>query len=199
MVGNTQTYLQVTHSQMYEEQVCCVLQIEETKVLIRLSHSGLDYYHSYFQGLLLCCVSLTFMGWIAWLLCLLLRQNTGKSREGRLLAYATLLVLKLGYALQASAHQDKSWSGGVGGGMLEAVYNNLYTGLILIHLITYFYKSILLIQLNQFLLCNPTVVKCLSLAALLQSLLCVLSVTWIICHPQGIQSQTTYSIPRSQD
>lgn len=91
--------VKVCISLMNEEQVCCVLQIEETKELIRLSHSGLDYYHSYFQGLLLSCVSLSFMGWIAWLLCLLLRQNPGKLREGRVLANSKLFVsylVKLG-------------------------------------------------------------------------------------------------------
>lgn len=45
--------------------------------------------------------------------------------------------------LKTSHGQVVSW-----GGKLEAVYNNLYTALILIHLITYFYTLIILIQLN---------------------------------------------------
>ncbi|XP_046661956.1 GPI ethanolamine phosphate transferase 1 [Homalodisca vitripennis] len=49
--------------------------IEECRNLIRLSHSGLQYYHSYFQGLLLCCVTLSFLGWIAWLFCHLLQDT----------------------------------------------------------------------------------------------------------------------------
>uniref|UniRef100_A0A1B6L1H3 GPI ethanolamine phosphate transferase 1 n=1 Tax=Graphocephala atropunctata TaxID=36148 RepID=A0A1B6L1H3_9HEMI len=57
--------------------------IEECKNLIRLSHTGLQYYHSYFQGLLLCCVTLSFLGWIAWLFCHLLQNSPdGKGTNG---------------------------------------------------------------------------------------------------------------------
>uniref|UniRef100_A0A1B6CUA4 GPI ethanolamine phosphate transferase 1 n=1 Tax=Clastoptera arizonana TaxID=38151 RepID=A0A1B6CUA4_9HEMI len=47
----------------------------ESKRLLELSLLGLDYYHNYYQGLLLGCVTLSFMGWILWLCCLLLPED----------------------------------------------------------------------------------------------------------------------------
>lgn len=37
--------------------------------LSSLSIAALDYYHNYYQGVLLTFVSLSFLGWIAWLFC----------------------------------------------------------------------------------------------------------------------------------
>ncbi|PSN41373.1 GPI ethanolamine phosphate transferase 1 [Blattella germanica] len=42
-------------------------EIKKSEELISLSLSGLDYYQNYYQQLLLTCITLAFLGWIAWL------------------------------------------------------------------------------------------------------------------------------------
>jgi hypothetical protein len=43
-------------------------QIAASEQLISLSLLGMDYYQNYYQSLLLTCITLAFLGWIAWLL-----------------------------------------------------------------------------------------------------------------------------------
>jgi hypothetical protein len=53
--------------------------------LISLSLVGLDYYQNYYQCLLLSCITLAFLGWIAWLLQSLVGDKNSHRKSSSLL------------------------------------------------------------------------------------------------------------------
>ncbi|XP_054278110.1 GPI ethanolamine phosphate transferase 1 [Macrosteles quadrilineatus] len=55
--------------------------LKKSQELIQLSLAGLDYYHSYFQSLLLGCVTVSFLGWIGWLFCQLMQKTSGTKKS----------------------------------------------------------------------------------------------------------------------
>jgi hypothetical protein len=63
-------HFQKSQDSYYKEIFKCMFcfQIVASEELISLSLSGLDYYQNYYQRLLLTCITLAFLGWIAWLL-----------------------------------------------------------------------------------------------------------------------------------
>lgn len=48
--------------------VFVLFQIAVSEKLISLSLLGLEYYQNYYQHFLLSCITIAFLGWIAWLL-----------------------------------------------------------------------------------------------------------------------------------
>lgn len=58
--------------------------IAASEELISLSLLGLDYYQNYYQHLLLSCITVAFLGWIAWLLHSLVDENNHRKNSSLL-------------------------------------------------------------------------------------------------------------------
>jgi len=59
-------------------------QIAASEELISLSLLGLDYYQNYYQHMLLSCITIAFLGWIAWLLHSLVDENNHRKNSSLL-------------------------------------------------------------------------------------------------------------------